>query len=100
MNRMATDFAKDLELAYGPDGNIELRATNITEGGLLDEVGLTRDDTIHSINGVAIHDANGGPRLLRDLAQCQPVTALVSGPGGTRSIEITAEMLSRQGCTE
>jgi len=101
MNRMAMHFADDLEPAYGSNGEIEgLRVTEITDGGLLQEAGVTHDDLIQGVNGVKITTADAAQRVLRDLASCQAMTGMILGPTGTRSVEFTTELLKKFDCTE
>ncbi|MCP5041325.1 MAG: hypothetical protein GY944_09890 [bacterium] len=101
MDRMAMHFANDLEPAFDSSGKIEgIRAVNITDGGLLAEAGVERDDLIQGVNGVKITTADAAKRVLRDLASCQSMTGMISGPRGERSVEFTPELLKRFDCSD
>lgn len=101
MERMVASVAGDVEPAYDSAGNIDgLRAINISDGGILEEAGITREDVIEGVNGVKILDEEGAKRVLRDLANCQAATGMIRGPSGDRTVEITAELLKKFGCVE
>lgn len=101
MDRMAVNFSNDLEPSYNSSGEVDgLRATNITDGGLLEAAGVTREDVLQGINGVEITSAEGAKRVLRDLANCLPMTGLIMGRTGEREVEFTAEMLAQFDCVQ
>lgn len=101
MDRMARHFSEDLELALDSSGSINgLRAVGISEGGLLEAAGVRRSDVIEGVNGVKINTAEGAKRVLRDLASCQPMSGMVDGSDGQRTVEFTAELLEEFGCAQ
>jgi len=96
---MTEDLIRNLEPAYGADGKITgVLVGQISGSGLLGRAGLQTDDVIESLNGIPINSAGAAARVLRELSKCKPMTGLVQGAGGSRTLEITQSLLAEMNC--
>jgi hypothetical protein len=57
------------------------------------------DDIIVSLNGIKIDSAGAAARVLRELAKCTPMTGLIQGASGTKTLNITQSLLAELNCT-
>ncbi len=97
---MTQDLLRNLTPAYGEDGKIAgVLVGQISGTGLLGRAGLEEDDVIESLNGIPITSAGAAARVLRELAKCKPMTGLVQGPTGSRTLTITKSLLAEMNCT-
>lgn len=96
---MTEDLIRNLEPAYDADGKITgVLVGQISGSGLLGRAGLQTDDVIESLNGIPINSAGAAARVLRELSKCKPMTGLVQGAGGSRTLEITQSLLAEMNC--